>query len=205
MKYTVRPVSDRTAFTGKPRRSAFDSTWGSTLDLLFREVEQLKGRDLVIELDVTERHIRNDGTLYANARPTSPAVRVAFDSEHGPLTYATDRFTTWQDNVRAIALALEALRKVDRYGITKRGEQYTGFRALPSGGPSPAADMTVHQARHILLSFSSWEDWDAWDDATAMRKLYKSARAATHPDRNEGDQKHWDQVEQAARVLGVTQ
>lgn len=45
----------------------------------------------------------------------------------------TDAFPHWQDNVRAIALGLEALRKVDRYGIGKRGEQYVGWRALPAG------------------------------------------------------------------------
>lgn len=31
---------------------------------------------------------------------------------------------------------LEALRAVDRHGITRRGEQYAGFKALPPGGPS---------------------------------------------------------------------
>lgn len=36
----------------------------------------------------------------------------------------------WQINLRAIALGLEALRKLDRYGITSRGEQYTGWRAI---------------------------------------------------------------------------
>jgi hypothetical protein len=49
-------------------------------------------------------------------------------------------------NARAIALGLEALRKVDRYRITKRGEQYTGWSALPPATPMGAAKMTADDA-----------------------------------------------------------
>lgn len=49
------------------------------------------------------------------------------------LVYATDACQFWQHNVRSIALGLEALRAVDRFGISRRGEQYAGFRAaLPA-------------------------------------------------------------------------
>ena len=38
-------------------------------------------------------------------------------------------------NLRSIALGLKALRAVDRYGVSRRGEQYAGFRAaLTAGG-----------------------------------------------------------------------
>lgn len=206
MRYTVRPISDRTVFTGKHRRSAFDSTWSATLNLLFAEVRQLKGRDLVMELDVAERDIRIDGMVRANARPASPAVRIAFESMHGPLTYGTDAFDHWQDNVRAIALGLEALRKVDRYGITKRGEQYTGFKALGAGRAMPASHMTTDEARETLIRLSSWsdlDDFDPWGSPQLVAKVVRSAKFAAHPDRNNGDQTAWDQVEQAATVLGL--
>lgn len=48
-------------------------------------------------------------------------------------TYATDVFTDWRDNVRAIAKGLEALRAVDRWGVAKRGQQYAGFALLTAG------------------------------------------------------------------------
>lgn len=55
-------------------------------------------------------------------------------TEQKRLVYATDACRYWQHNVRSIALGLEALRAVDRYGISRRGEQYAGFRgALPAG------------------------------------------------------------------------
>jgi hypothetical protein len=61
------------------------------------------------------------------------AVRAAESDDSRRLVYATDVCANWEHNVRSIALGLEALRAVDRYGITRRGEQYAGFMQLTSG------------------------------------------------------------------------
>lgn len=200
MTYTVRPISDRTAFAGRHRHSPFQSSWTSTEQLLLRELGALRARNTVLEVDVLESGIRIDGRMKANARVSTPSVRVAFDSEHGPLTYATDRFWTWQDNARAIALGLEALRKVDRYGITERGEQYTGFKALGGGTPLPAAPATMsrHEAQNVL---SHWSGMDWFDGAAA--DIFKRARTKAHPDHNGGDHAGAYAVDEAGRVLGV--
>lgn len=158
---------------------------------------------MVVEVDVSEVDIRNDGRIRANARPETPGVRVAFESRHGPLVYSTDRFNHWQDNVRAIALGLEALRKVDRYGITKRGEQYAGWKALPSGRAMPASHMTADEAWAILGSFGDRPISEQRADPSGLRVAFKKARAFAHPDRHDGDRSLWDQVEQAATVLGL--
>ena len=197
--YTIRPISDRTQFTGKHTRSQFDTTWVRTRQVLLAEVRHLRGKDLVLEIDVTESDIRLDGEIRATARPASPAVRIAFESMHGPLTYATDRFTTWQDNVRAIALGLEALRKVDRYGITKRGEQYAGWKQLPSGSGSAPSHMTRDQAYDLLYQVAGVGPGDVtWSE----RDLVRRAMKRSHPDHGH-PREQWDLVEQAARVLGV--
>ena len=201
--YTIRPVSDRTNFTGKHQRSAFDTPWPVTERLLLAEVRHLQGRNLVVEIDVSEADIRVDGRLRANARPASPGVRVAFESKHGPLVYATDRFNHWQDNVRAIALGLEALRKVDRYGITKSGEQYAGWKALPSGSGQSASHMTADEAWGVLGSFDERPIAEQQRAPEGLQRAHRRARAFAHPDRHGGDRTLWDQVEQAARVLGV--
>jgi hypothetical protein len=91
-----------------------------------------------------------DGGIYARATPFSPGVRVSFESRHGPLTYSADRFSHWQDNVRAIALSLEALRKVDRYGVAGHGEQYRGWTAI---GNRPA-QMTREQAAEFIAHWA---------------------------------------------------
>jgi len=199
--YTVRPISDRTAFTGRHTRSAFDSTWSSTEQLLEREVRAIGGRDVVLEMDLAESQIRNDGRPYARAITASPAVRLAFESKHGPLIYATDRFWEWQDNVRAIALSLEALRRVDRYGVTGHGEQYTGFKALPAGRAMPASHMTRDVALQTLADLNGIPVEHL--NLGALTTIWRFARRRSHPDRNDGDRTRWDQVEQAAQVLGL--
>ncbi len=218
MRYTVRPISDRTWLRPNSKREAsrFDSKWTSTMDLLGREIDFLGGRDVVLEVDVEDRYIRLDGMLRADARASSPAVVVAFESKHGPMLYRCDRFVSrwyeqgpdWQQNVRAIALTLEALRAVDRYGATETGQQYAGFKALPAGRAMPASHMTADEAWSILGSFSdvpiATARRDAAADPAVLLLIHKKARAFAHPDRHGGDRQLWDQVEQAATVLGVT-
>lgn len=144
MRYEIRPLGTWTDPVTKNRASSsrFRASWQSTLDLLARETEMLGAPLVVMQIDVTEGDLRRDGMLRAGAKVNFPGVRVSFDSKHGPLTYATDAYDRqysgdmpgWQANVRALALALEALRAVDRYGVTKRGEQYCGWLAIEAGG-----------------------------------------------------------------------
>ncbi len=57
---------------------------------------------------------------------------------------------SWKENLRAIALGLEALRKVERYGIAERGQQYAGYRELPCGIELGRA-MTLEEAAEFLI------------------------------------------------------
>lgn len=115
---------------------------------------------------LNEWDLRQDGQPRANVRAhVHPGVELSFKSrEHGQLTYATDQFTEWQDNVRAIALSLEALRAVERYGVSK-GRQYTGF-ALLEAGPS-----IEELGRQLVARFGS----------------VKEALRHTHPDTGDTD------------------
>lgn len=130
MQYEIRPLG---MWTGPVTRNRpycrFRASWSDTLVLLERETETLGARLVVLQVDATEGDIRRDGMLRANARVAFPGVRVSFESRHGPLTYATDRYDGWQDNIRAVALSLEALRAVDEFGIAGRGQQYVGNHA----------------------------------------------------------------------------
>ena len=125
------------------RDSLFTASWSDTLEILEREVTAVRRRDqvaepVILQLDIPESAIRLDGGVRANARAGSHRVAISFESKHGPLRYLCDTYDTpawkvrgtqqaWQANVRAIALGLEALRTVDRYGISHDGEQYRGF------------------------------------------------------------------------------
>ncbi len=121
------------AITPERRYSLFDTPFPRTLALLEREVEWLGGRDIILGLGLTEADIRNDGRPRAAARATHPGVEISFDTRAiGRQSYATDQYTDWQDNVRAVALSLEALRAVERWGVSK-GRQYAGFAQLTAG------------------------------------------------------------------------
>jgi hypothetical protein len=125
-------------------RHVFRAAWSDTLNLLERELRHLGARNVVIGCGLREQDIRNDGWPRSGARVLEhPGVEVSFDSPHGRLVYATDVCAWWEHNVRAIGLGLEALRAVDRHGITRRGEQYAGFKALTAGGPSPERGATI--------------------------------------------------------------
>lgn len=131
------------------RRSLFDTPLRRTLVLLTREMENLGAQKIIIEMDVQPRDIRLDGFPRANARIDKPAVRISFQSKHGPLSYATGEYDDWQDNLRAIALSLEALRSVDRYGVSKRGEQYRGWAQIPMSTSDPFNGDTSAAARFL--------------------------------------------------------
>ncbi len=209
MRLTIRPLGDWSGERTPPhKRKAHNFTrqtgngwqrqdipWSETLILLDRELVALDASAVVLQISVTERDIRLDGQLRADARPSDPAVRLLFDSKHGQLTYQCDRFATWQDNARAIALGLEALRKVERYGITERGEQYKGWLQLEAGTPSVSP-------REVFAAVIG-QGVDAADRSLTDADLWRRARAMAHPDRNGGRRELWDQVEAAARTLGL--
>lgn len=177
MQVIYRPLErwDRAVDKARPH-APFRAPYQATIDLLEREVRMLGARRVIVELAMQETDFRLDGQPYAGARARHPGVTVAFESRHGPLKYTADKFATWQENLRAIALGLEALRKVDRYGMTSRGEQYAGWKALPAGsGP------TAGRGRELIREHGS----------------VRAALMATHPDHG-GDPEDFASV-QAAR------
>lgn len=210
MEMILRPLNGTWPRARKPPvRSQFDTAWSKTLRLLEIEIGHLvpprHHGQYVVEIDVTPADIRRDGYLRANARPAHPGVIVSFESKHGPLRYIVDRFDHWQDNVRAIALGLESLRRVDRYGITTDGEQYRGWNALPPGRPMGAA-MTVEDAARLLARY--WpgaDDGDLWAnaevvDVDAVQHAYRAAVKVCHPDHG-GDPDEFARVTAARDLL----
>jgi hypothetical protein len=185
------------------KRSQFKAQYEQTLDLLFGEAEKLGARHLVLQVDLQPGDIRRDGLPRANALDGSnPGVVVSLDSRHGPLRYATDAFDDWRSNLRAIALSLEALRAVDRYGVSKRGEQYRGWGAIASASPGRGPFTTEDEARQWMRGSADVEgisraSWTTLDD------LYKKLAVLMHPDMPAGSQDRWDRLDAAAKLLGV--
>ncbi len=180
----------------------FKAGWSSTIKLLGTELRQLDARDIVLQLDLTEREIRLDGLPRANARPSHPGVILAFSSSQGPLQFACDTYQWWETNVRVIALTLQALRAVERYGATKTGEQYRGWAQLPP--PAPAnSHMTVEQAAQFISEQSTAGGLPVDPDDVVgpfRQDAYRSAARRLHPDTG-GNHEAFARLQQAKRVL----
>jgi hypothetical protein len=183
------------------RMSPFSATLSSTLRILDREIYGLVGTkaqqesaELLIAIPASQ--FRNDGRPYARAIAEHPGIILSLDSRHGHLSYPCDTFTTWQDNLRAVVLALEALRKVDRYGVTRRGEQYRGFLAIEA---TAAAADPFSDARGGL-------EWVVREFAAALpfnatpAQAVRVAQRETHPDRG-GDAALFRLVMKAEELL----
>ena len=131
---TVRPIQQWPGeLTAKRRRSSFKAGWSDTIELLGRELRAIAAKDVVLQVAMQEKDFRIDGYPRAQAKAAHPGVILSLGSNVGPLSWPCDTFDSWQDNIRGIALSMEALRKVDRYGVTKRGEQYTGWQQFAIG------------------------------------------------------------------------
>jgi hypothetical protein len=189
----------------KPRSSdQFKAYYEATLDLLAYEGGRLGAKIVVIQLAIGEHELRVDGTPRAGARPSHPGVVVSFESRFGPLRYASDRYHDWRANLRGVALSLEALRAVDRHGVTRRGEQYVGWAQLepPGAGPGPistreeaarfiAEQSGIPNAIHAILA------GHVVDRSVAFRASAKRL----HPDAVTGDAELFQRLQQARDLL----
>lgn len=151
-------------------KSTFSASYGRTLKDLDRELQHLDARDVTIQAGFQQ--VRLDGWPYSSARPDHPAVIVQFRRGTRPevLTFRGFRFATFEDNLRAIALSMEALRRVDRYGVVE-GEQYQGFKQLEA----PAAETSREDKLRKLAAQGATEGERAAADA-ALERMRDRAR-----------------------------
>jgi hypothetical protein len=159
----IRFVPLRGAFP-KPRRQGvrppFKTGHTETMRLLERELRQVGAIDPVA---ISESRFTLEGRPYAQAIPEHPGVIVSFrkrvirpsgERVEVPLSFPCNTYSTWEANLRAIAIALEDLRRIDRYGVSQGTEQYLGFKALPPPGPDHPAVMTVDAAARTVIELA---------------------------------------------------
>lgn len=197
MRYVTRPlpaVWPNGARTPVHERTSgrFQADLDATWKLLERELRHLEaGEPVVIEAGYEAREIRLDGRPRAGARPVDPGVIVSFESRLGPLRYACDTYWRWESNLRAIGLTLEHLRAVDRYGVTRRGEQYQGWSALP---PAGAGEMSPEEAEAFIRHHGGGNG--------PLLDAYRAAAKRLHPDVG-GSDEDFVRLERARQAAGL--
>lgn len=213
----VRPI---TKWPGKendyPKVSPFRCGYKDTLALLAYELDKVDAvtSSLILEMWVNPREIRKDGQLRADARVDKPGVVLAlvrktnrrWNAEQSryvytpqQLAYPCDAFNHWQDNLRAIALSLEALRKVERYGVFKYDEIVSRL-ALPS---AEGKVTTRDSAAAFLASHSGVAMKEILFSDTARSAAYRKAAQTLHPDRG-GNPDEFVKLNEANKVLAAT-
>lgn len=210
-----------TQWPGEPTKNReqarFRAKYSQTLDLLETELHKIRAQEITVQAFFTLSQIRNDGWPYAAARPAQPGVILSFRKPDGPvfvkdgrrvrnvisLSFPCDRYTTIDDNLRAIALSLEALRAVDRYGVTKRAEQYAGWKQIEA----PRQGFSTKEDAAAFIATQSAGDYDpAVADrvlhfADVRQELYRRAARRLHPDTPTGNHELFVRLQQANDML----
>jgi hypothetical protein len=197
---------DLKAFPGGARETrrastVFSSTYARTLDRLEHELGMLGAIDIVVQAGYSRADLRNDGWPRSSAKPAHPAVVVAFRSRKSGEEYSfpCDTFTSFEHNLHAIAFTLEALRAVNRYGVTRGHEQYKGFAQIEA--PPDTKRWTVDEAAAWLAGRHGVDPGKILADPGSYREAYRAYARRTHPEANEAAAQEWHRLQDAKRLL----
>ncbi len=184
--------------TASREMGRFRATWLQTLDLLEYELGKLRAKDIVIQIEDPEgiAGIRNDGSfrlLRSSYFTTKSCVVLTFESPKGSISMPCDRYQDYKDNIRALALSLEALRAVDRYGVTRGNEQYRGWTQIGNGN----GKMDRASALKFIESLLNADIEPHADFRGICRKL----KILHHPDHTGGSHETFVAIGQAEEVL----
>jgi hypothetical protein len=160
-------------------------TFTALIDRLETELNALSATDIVIATSHRPEDIRNDGWPRSQARkPSHPGVILYFTAKRiGPLSFACDAYTEWQDNLRDIAITLEDLRALERRKSVKGGEQYKGWLQLPAAPPStPKEDAARVLLRAAGIELTETGVDNMVRDYDTAKNVYRLAVRQTHPD-----------------------
>lgn len=191
--------------TAPRRRSPFKMTFEKTLRILRAELGRLDASTAIVQAGFSEREISSaTGLPRADRRPGHPGIIVAADTKYGALKWACDACVDWTDNVHAVALTLERLRLADLYGVTRRGEQYSGWKMLPGpitavgAAPTMSIDAAARYVAGMIPSatsaaiLSSRKEWE--------RVKRAAVKSGVHPDHG-GTPETWAKFTDASTLL----
>jgi len=157
------------------RSSKYQVSFTAAVNDLLEELRLfgVRDQDVVISTNIPVRH---DGLPYANTRePQDCGVAVYWTTRKNEArVIACDSWRTVRENMRAVGLAIQGLRLIERTQASEiLRRAYTGFAALPAAGSG-----TLPSWAHIL-GFSTVAGLTLDDIETAYRKHVQD----NHPDR----------------------
>ena len=215
MEIKIIPI---TKWIGKknssPRTSQFRATYKDTMKILKFELEKadIYG-DAQLQIFIRSADMRLDGNLRANVKPYEQGVKLVFQRRGEKffnekeqrwkqrlktVSYPCDAFDNWQDNLRAIALSMEKLRSVERYGVFKYGDIMDRLALQAADGKATSAD----EAARIISEFSGESATEIVAYKIRFDDAYRAALKRVHPDNQEtGSKENFLRVQDAKKVL----
>jgi hypothetical protein len=165
------------------RSSAYKISIDKAVDELMQSLTKLGAQkgSMVLSSNVPPRNAlgtpRNDGQTV-----NDPGVAVYWTTKaHGERVMACDRWSSVRENVRAIGLAVDGLRSIERAGATQILDRaYSAFGALPA-----AANVPVERPWWEVLALPK----EALQFATLamVEAQYRELATKAHPDRGGSD------------------
>lgn len=151
---------------------------------VLHELELMRAGFITISSNV---QVRDDGSVYSNVDPNrttmkDPGVAIYFTRKGRPFVLAQDAYDTPGVNLRSLALALEAMRAVERHGGGTVGNKvYDGFTALP-----PPAGMKPKRPWWEVLRYPENADDREFLSVAEVEARFRTLVKKFHPD-NGGD------------------
>lgn len=135
--YTERFYDGRPPET-KTRKSKAPLSASDAALRLEAELDRLGAEDAKLS---TSQKLRIDGTPRSDlAEPIDVGAAVYFTLNGKARVLACDRWTRVADNIAAIAQHIDALRRIERYGIGDLNQAFAGYAALPPVGGTQGGD-----------------------------------------------------------------
>lgn len=133
----------------------------TTVDATRRLQGELDRLGAVKAILSTNVELRLDGTPRADRRdPGDVGAAVYFELLGKPLCLACDKWDRVADNIAALAQHIDALRRIERYGVGRLEQAFAGYAALPPTaedwaivlGVKPTATREEIQSAHRKLA-----------------------------------------------------
>jgi hypothetical protein len=136
----------------------------------------------------TDRPLRLDGKPRSGVQPDTPAVAVYFVRKGKQLCIPCDKYRTVSDNIRAIGLTIESIRRMERYGTSQMVEAtLSGFAALPENASPNAGPRPWYDVLEVAPNASPG----------VIKACFRAKAAQTHPDAPGGSTADFQEVKRA--------
>ena len=166
--------------TGRPRTPAWQRRGGANFqrslkdstDFLLEQIRKMGGEHVVVSSNM-QMHMNGRASMQGDDN----GVAIYFQLDGKPMVFANDSYDDLKHNVNAIALTIEALRGIERWGSRQTMTQaFSGFAALPP----PVETLNWRK------QFAAWGFADLPLNATLIDAAYNKLAREFHPDRPGG-------------------